>query len=240
MGLGLSQVGEFSFVLGRVGVATHSISHEFYSLVLTMTVVTMVLTPLLAGLTAPIYAFSSRWLRPVPLEPVHFPKRNLKDHLVIAGGGRVGRYVAGILQRMGTPFIIIEWNSRRVYELKALGFPVLYGDAEKEIILEAAVVGKARLLLITTPVILISRVIVLNAKRLNPEIHIIARAEGIEEMKGLHHQGVSLVIQPEFEASLEFARQALLHLDVPIDEIEQYTDEVRNELYRPLYSSAKE
>ncbi len=239
MGLGLCQVGEFSFVLGRVGVATHSISSEFYSLVLTVTVVTMVLTPLLAGLTAPIYAFTSRWFRPVPLEPVHFPKRDLKDHLVIAGGGRVGRYVAGILQRMGTPFIIIEWNSRRVDELKALGFPVLYGDAEKEIIQQAAVVSKARLFLITTPVTLISRAIAVNAKKLNPSLQIIARAEGIEEMQGLHEQGVSLVVQPEFEASLEFARQALLRLDVPADDIGKYTDEVRSELYRPLYSSTK-
>ena len=235
MGLGLSQVGEFSFVLGRVGVATHSISPEFYSLVLTMTVMTMVLTPLLSGLTAPIYAVCGRWLKSVPLEPVHFPKRDLKDHLVIAGGGRVGRYVSGILQRMGIPFIIVEWNSRRVDELKALGFPVLFGDAEKEIILDVAEVGKARLLLITTPVTLISRVIVEHAKKLNPAIHIIARAEGIEEMQGLHDQGVALVVQPEFEASLEVARQALLHLDVPMDLIQQYTDEVREELYRPLY-----
>ncbi len=235
MGLGLSQVGEFSFVLGRVGVATHSISPEFYSLVLTMTVVTMVLTPLLSGLTAPIYALCGRWLKSVPLEPVHFPKRDLKDHLVIAGGGRIGRYVAGILQRMGIPFIIVEWNSRRVGELKALGFPVLFGDAEKEIILDAAEAGKAKLLLITTPVTLISRVIVEHAKKLNPAIHIIARAEGIEEMQGLHDQGVALVVQPEFEASLEVARQALLHLDVPTDLIRQYTDEVREELYRPLY-----
>jgi len=240
MGLGLSQVGEFSFVLGRVGVDTHSISSDFYALILNTTVVTMVLTPVLAGLTAPAYSFFGRWFRPTPLQPLHFPKRDLKDHLVIAGGGRVGRYVAGILHRLGTAFLIIEWNSRRVDELKALGFPVLFGDAGQEIILEAAEVGKARLLLITTPVTLISQVIVTHAKKLNPTIEIIARAEGIEEMKGLHARGVALVVQPEFEASLEFARQALLNLDIPVEEIDRYTDEVRDELYRPIYSQTKE
>ena len=156
------------FVLGRVGVATDSISPEFYSLVLTMTVVTMVLTPLLSSLTGPIYGLCGRWLQSVCTEPVHFPRRDLKDHLVIAGGGRVGRYVAGVLQRIGTPFIIVEWNSRRVNESKALGFPVLYGDAEKEIILEAADLGKARLLLITTPVALIAQVIVAHAEKAEP------------------------------------------------------------------------
>ena len=154
---------------------------------------------------------------------------------MIAGGGRVGRYVAGILQRMGIPFIIMEWNSRRVDELKALGFPVLYGDAEKEIILEAAEVGKARLLLITTPVTLIARVIVEHAKKTQPRDPHHCQGGRDRRDEGLHDQGVSLVVQPEFEASLEIARQALLHLDVPMDQIQQYTDEVRKELYRPLY-----
>ena len=59
--------------------------------------------------------------------------------------------------------------------------------------------------------------------------------KGSKRCRGLHDQGVSLVVQPEFEASLEVARQALMHLDVPMDQIQQYTDEVREELYRPLY-----
>jgi CPA2 family monovalent cation:H+ antiporter-2 len=239
MGLGLSQVGEFSFVLGRVGVETHSISSEFYSLVLTVTIVTMMLTPLISGLTAPLYSFLSRWLKPAVLEPLNFPKTDMQDHFVIAGGGRVGRSVADVLNRMKIPFVIVEYDSLKVDTLKASGFPVLFGDAQKEIILEAAALGQARMLVITTPVIIISQTIVAKAKKLNPDIHIIARAEEIEAMQILHDLGVSLVIQPEFEASLEFARQALLHLDIPIDQIEQYTDGVRCELYRPLYSSAE-
>ncbi|MFA6999851.1 MAG: cation:proton antiporter [Candidatus Paceibacterota bacterium] len=237
MGLGLSQVGEFSFVLGRVGVETHSISSEFYSLVLTVTIVTMLLTPLISGLTSPLYFFLRRRLNLSTLEPLHFPKTDLQDHFVIAGGGRVGRYVADVLTRMKIPFVIVEYDSLKVSALKASGFPVLFGDAQKEIILEAAALAQARMLVITTPVTMISQVIVVNAKKLNPDIHIIARAEEIETMQVLHNLGVSLVIQPEFEASLEFARQALLHLGIPIDQIEQYTDGVRRELYRPLYSS---
>jgi len=238
-GLGLSQVGEFSFVLGRVGVETRSISPEFYSQVLTITIVTMLLTPLISGFTAPLYAFFGRWLKSVPLEPLYFPKTNLKDHFVIAGGGRVGRYVATVLRQMGISFVIVEYNSMRVDELKASGFPVLFGDAEKKIIQEAVNIDKAKLILVTTPVTIISKAIVAQVKKLNPHIHIIARAEGIGEMQGLHDAGASHVVQPAFEAGLEFARQALLHLDIPAEKIEQYTDGVRHDLYRPLYSSAE-
>lgn len=236
MGLGLSQVGEFSFVLGRVGVETKSISPQFYSLVLTTTVTTMVLTPFLSNLTAPVYSRLGRWLKSGPLKPIHFRKSDLTNHIVIAGGGRVGRYVAGILKRMETPFVIIEWNSRRVDELKTMGYPVLFGDATKEIILEAVELPKSRLLLITTPVSIVSQAIVEKTKDLNKDLAIIARAESIEQMQALHDLGVTHIIQPEFEASLEFVHQAFYHLGKPADQIQKYMDEVRNELYRPLYS----
>ncbi|MDQ1277705.1 MAG: monovalent cation:H+ antiporter-2, family [Thermodesulfobacteriota bacterium] len=149
----------------------------------------------------------------------------------------MGRYVADVLQRMKIPFVIVEYDSLKVDALKESDFPVLFGDAQKEIILEAVALGQARMIVITTPVTIISKTIVIAAKKLNPNIHIIARAEEIESMQVLHDLGVSLVIQPEFEASLEFARQALLHLGIPVTQIEQYTDRVRTELYRPLYAA---
>ena len=156
-GLGLSQVGEFSFVLGRVGVDTHSISTEFYSQVLTMTIVTMLLTPLISGLTTPLYALFGYWLKSVPLEPIHFPKANLKDHFVIAGGGRVGRYVATVLRQMGIPFVIIEYDSSRVDAIRRRPAFLSSSETQKKIsFLKAADVDKAKLLRITTPVTIIS------------------------------------------------------------------------------------
>ena len=235
MGLGLSQVGEFSFVLGRVGVATKSISADFYSLILTMTIVTMLLTPLVSGLTAPFYSFWRRRFKSAEMKPIDFPKRGLREHVVIAGGGRVGKYIGTVLQRMGIPFIVLEYNSRRIADIKNAGFPVIYGDAEKKIILEAADIAKARLLLITTPVIMASQSIVAQARKINPALTIIARAEGIEQMQKLHDQGARHVVQPEFEAGLEIAHQALFCLGIPLEHIQKLTDDVRQELYRPLY-----
>jgi len=234
MGLGLSQVGEFSFVLGQVGVGTKSISPEFYALILTMTIVTMLLTPFVSGLTAPLYTLTGRWFKTVKPELAHFPKGGLKDHIVIAGGGRVGRYIAHVLHHLGMPFVILEYNSRRVDEMKVLKFPIIYGDAGKEIILAAADIRKAKLLLITTPVAIISQTIVELARKLNPDISIIARAEGKAQMRALYEQGVTYVVQPEFEASLEMANQAFLHLGLPGDQLQKLAEEARRDLYDPL------
>mgnify|MGYP000864647994 FL=1 len=234
MGLGLSQVGEFSFILGRVGVGTKSVSAEFYTMVLTMTIVTMFLTPFISGLTTPLYAFARRWIKPLQLEPLYFPKSGLKDHIVIAGGGRVGISVANVLRKMDIPFVVLEYNSRRVDEIKECGFPIIFGDAGRRIILDAADLQKARLLLITTPVAVISLGIIDHAQRIKPDIHIIARAEGVEEMRALYQKGVTYVVQPEFEASLEIVNQTLLNLGIPAEQLKALTEDARQELNRPL------
>ena len=68
----------------------------------------------------------------------------------------------------------------------------------------------------------------------------LARAAGIEQMKGLYGAGVRVVVLPELEAGLEMARQTLLHLQVPVTVIQGYTDTVRRQLYEPIYDTHKD
>ncbi|HMR67541.1 MAG TPA: cation:proton antiporter [Anaerolineae bacterium] len=238
--LGLFQVGEFSFVLARVGVGTNSISENLYALTLATAIVTMILTPAISGLTAPLYALRKRWYQREPIQSINLPETGLRDHVIITGGGRVGQYVARVLQRFELAFVIIELDYRRVEQAKAAGFPVIYGDASQEVVLEAAKIQEARLILITTPVIIVTRTIVDQIRHLNPAVHIVARAEGIEQMQALHDHGVHEVVQPEFEAGLEITRQALLHLNIPATEIQHFTDGIRRELYAPIYQTHDE
>ncbi|MDX1520377.1 MAG: cation:proton antiporter [Anaerolineae bacterium] len=240
VGLGLFQVGEFSFVLARVGVSTNSISDDLYALILTTAIVTMVLTPLVSGLTAPLYAYRKRMFRREPVQTINLPQAGLHNHVVIAGGGRVGQYVAQVLQRLDLAFVMIELDYRQVTRAKNSEFPVIYGDASQEIVLEAAEVKHACLVLVTTPALIITRTIVDQVRRLNPAVHIVARAEGVEQMQMLHDHGVYEVVQPEFEAGLEVTRQALLHLNIPATDIQLFTDTIRRDLYAPLYHAHDE
>ncbi|MBP8123921.1 MAG: cation:proton antiporter [Caldilineaceae bacterium] len=235
VGLGLFQVGEFSFVLARVGLSTNSISPDLYALTLTTAIMTMIMTPLLSGLTTPLYARFKRRFKHEALQTINLPKTGLHDHVVIAGGGRVGQHIAQVLHRLAYPFVIVEMDYRRVEEAKAAGFPVVYGDAAQEIVLEAAQIKEACLLLITTPAIMVTQSIVDLVRHINPAVHIVARAEGVDQMRVLHEHGVYEVVQPEFEAGLEITRQALLHLQVSATEIHRFTDAIRHELYAPLY-----
>ena len=240
IGLGLFQVGEFSFVLARVGLSTDSISHELYSLALSTTVISMVLTPFVSGLTTPLYSLRKRWFKREPVQTINLPEKGLAGHVVIAGGGRIGQYVAKVLHHIGNPFVLIELDYREVDRSKTAGFPVIFGDASQEVVLEAASIDGACLLLVTVPGIIAARNIVRQARQLKPSLNIVARAGGMEEMKLLRESGVYEVVQPEFEAGLELTRQALLHLKVPVSEILRFTDSVRRDLYAPLYQNNDE
>jgi len=240
VGLGLFSVGEFSFVLARVGVSTHSISSETYSLVLTTAIVTMILTPLVSGQTARLYALKKRWFKHEPLYTINLPESGLRNHAVIAGGGRVGRQVARVLKDLGLPFVIIELDQRRVEQAKAAGMPVVFGDAGQAVVLEAAEIAHASLLLITVPGVVVSRSILLQARQLNSRLDTVARASDLEHTEQLKKLGVFEVVQPESEAGLEMMRQALLHLRVPPTVIQRYSDGVRRELYAPLYGTSPE
>lgn len=235
VGLSMFQIGEFSFVLARVGSSTNSIDNELYSLILTTAIITMVMTPVISGLSSRVYALQKRIKPSDPLESVNIPSSGLANHVVVAGGGRIGKYVAQVLSQLNLDFVLIEIDHREVEQAKQQNFPVIYGDASHELVLEAAYVTQARLVLITTPGILVTKSVVEQVRHLNPNVDVVARAEGIEPMQALYDQGVYEVVQPEFEAGLEMARQVLLHLNIPALEIQKYTDTIRHDLYAPIY-----
>lgn len=230
-------IGEFSFVLARVGVSTNSIDENLYSLLLTTAVMTMVITPFTARAAEPLYALRKRWFRHESLAAHNVPQEGFHHHIIIAGAGRVGQYVASVLRQLGMNFVAIELNQERIEHCKAMGVPVIYGDASHPLVLEAAGVGDARLLLITTPTIDVTQAIAAYVQKIRPDLHVVARAEGIEQMEILHNLGVYEVVQPELEAGLEITRQALLHLDLPVTEIQRFTDLIRRQHYAPLYDA---
>jgi len=240
VGLGLFQIGEFAFVLGRVGVHTQSISNELFSLILTTAVITMILTPFLLGLTAPLYAVHRRWFKHEPLQTMNLPETGLHHHVIIAGAGRVGSYVANVLKSLHIPFVVVELDSRQVSRLKEMGTPLVYGDAGQPIVLNAAGIERAKLLIITTPSAIVTKTIVVKSRQVNLKLKIVARAENIDQIQILHDLGVNEVIQPEFEAGLEVTRQTLLSLNIADADIKRFTDQVRKELYAPLYGDKSE
>ena len=240
VGLGLFQVGEFAFVLARLGLETQAIDQSMYSLVLAVSVLSMMITPFASAMAAPLYKLKKRLFKYEPLLTENIPHSGLKDHVIIAGGGRVGQHIAQVLTQLNLPFVIIELNHQRMLECKAAKYPVIYGDMSQSTVIDVSRLPAARLLLITTPSVVTSQSIVEQALRFRPELHIIARATGADHARALYESGVYMAILPEMEAGLEIARQALLHLEIPVAFIQQYTDAVRQKIYTPIYQSSSD
>lgn len=130
------------------------------------------------------------------------------------------------LQRVGTPVVVVELDHRVVERLKVAGTPVVYGDGSHDLVLEASEVPRARLLVATSPDMVVTRAIVERARRSNPGLDVVARTSDSAFLPELHRMGVTDVVVPEFEAGVEMVRQILLHLRIPIPEIQRHTERV--------------
>jgi monovalent cation:H+ antiporter-2, CPA2 family len=234
VGLGLFQVGEFSFLLAREGISESAISQGTYSLVLATAAITMALTPLAARLTPVLYGRYRRRFPKEPLRTFNLPQGGLRSHAIVAGYGRVGSFVARLLDRLGKPFVVIEANPGRAEAAMEAGFPTVYGDAAAVPVLEAAGVTEARLVVLTVPDAIAARLAIERTKALAPGADILVRAESAGQLEDLGRLGVYEAVQPELEAGLELARQALARFGVGAEEAHNFADAVRRELYAPI------
>jgi CPA2 family monovalent cation:H+ antiporter-2 len=211
-GLSLAQVGEFSFVLARLGVEDGAIPSSLFDLTLATALVTIVLTPSLIR----VAPFLLEGLRRLPLigerfnDPVEEAAvEGLSHHTVICGFGRVGRELAMALDSRGLRYLVVEYNPLIVRELRASGVPVVYGDAANSAVLEHTFLERATLLAVLVPDARVAELTTRAARAMNRRLDIVARAVDAHDVERLQQAGATGVVQPEFEAGIEVIRHAL-------------------------------
>jgi monovalent cation:H+ antiporter-2, CPA2 family len=235
-GLALAQIGEFSFVLSKVGLSAGLLDVAHYQLFLAVAVGTMTITPVLLAV-APRLAAALEGVAPArfasgraaPLA-VHAGEP-LVDHVVIVGYGVNGRNLARVLGRCGIPFIVIELNPQVVRTERERGRSIIYGDASRPEVLEHAGVRSARVVVIAISDAAGTRGTVDVARRLNPHVHLIVRSRYVHEMDPLFTLGTDEVIPEEFETSIEIFSRVLHRYLVPRDEIERQIRDIRRSGY---------
>ena len=230
-GLTLFQVGEFAFVLARVGRSSGAIDNDLYALVLNTAVATMAMTPAVSGLTSSIYRRVAARSASEPPQMMNIPAGGLAAHVVICGGGRVGRTIADALAQLRFPCVLIEIDDARLQQARMAGLAVVHGDATQSGVLEAAGVTRARAIVVTIPAFIDVRAIVGAMRRLQADVPIIARAEGPDAERALFAFGVDEVVSPPYEAGIEMIRQALARLDVAAEEIQRVATVIRRQRY---------
>lgn len=232
---GLSQIGEFSFVLGATGYSSGILSDNMYQIFLAVSIMTMIMTPTMISI-AP--KFVDRFFpTPVPEGPGYSsPAGSVEDelpigHVIIVGYGLTGHYVAKALKKVSIPYVILELNPETVSTEKKLGENIHYGDASREGILEFAGIKKAQTIVVSIPQMDTTKAIVTTARRMNPKIGIITRSRYISETAELYRLGADEVIVDEKEAALQIFHRILSNQQVPVQDFDLYAKQARNEIY---------
>ncbi|MGH7808063.1 MAG: cation:proton antiporter, partial [Thermodesulfobacteriota bacterium] len=248
VGLILSQVGEFSFILSRTGLEYNLLDGNIYQTFLSVSVLTMAAAPFIVALAPHIADSISQLPLPERIKSGLYPspginiadkKESLKDHLIIIGFGVNGRNVARAARVAGIPYLIIEMNPDTVRSEQEKGELIYYGDAVQEAVLERAGINDARVLVVAISDPAATRQVTAIARRLNPKVYVIARTRFVQEVKPLYELGASEVIPEEFETSVEIFTRVLTKYLVPRDVIEKFIAEVRSDGYEMFRSPSK-
>ncbi len=233
----LAQMGEFSFVLAGVGLADGIVAGDQYGLILAVALGSILVAPGLLRL-APVLVSVAQHLPGVRSQEAAHAGAELADDgaatpVVLCGYGRVGGVLGEVLARRGVGYSVIELNPAAVRRLRVKGVPAHYGDAGADALLLRAGVARARLLVVTVPDLVAARAAIRHARALNPGIAVVTRAATRREAELLREAGADEVIQPEFEAGLEFVHQVLRRLGVAAPETAAAVAHRRANLYRP-------
>jgi CPA2 family monovalent cation:H+ antiporter-2 len=233
-GLGLAQIGEFSFVLATIALPSGLLTPDAYQLFLGTSVLTMLASPfVIAG--APGTAGAVCRLIRQPLTPLSDADtadvEALQDHVVIVGYGVNGRNLARVLDGVGVPYVILEQNPETVRAAREELQPILFGDATRPEVLERVHLERARILVfaISSPSDELRGVAA--ARALNPTVRIIVRTRYVGAMPDLLKAGATEVVPEEFETSLEIFSRVLRHYEVPSNLIGREIHAARTELY---------
>lgn len=122
--------------------------------------------------------------------------KQIKNHFIVCGYGRVGKEVANFLRKAGHEVVVIENHSQKYEEAKKDGFLALYGNASDETLLLEAGIKKAKGIAACVGGDADNIYITLTSRILEPDIFIVARANSIDVINKLYRAGANRVISP--------------------------------------------
>ena len=237
-GVGMIQIGEFSFILAGTAAIEGVVDDEFLPLIVVAAVVTMAITPgaISAGTTA-VERLEIRWPWLRAYLPGHTTGEGGKarvpryrDHVVVVGLGRVGSFICEELHSQGIPFIGLDVDPASVERVRSHWGYAIFGDSASAQVLETARIKNARLLVVAISEPVSASVTVQHARSQNPSLHIVSRVGWREEADELRKLGVAAVVWPEMEAALEMLRVSLIELGIGGARVTSLVDSARTTL----------
>ncbi|MDP3994841.1 MAG: cation:proton antiporter [bacterium] len=233
--LGLSQVGEFAFVILSQALILGLLFTDYVSIAVSVALLTLIISPFIYKGGIPIW----RWLKSNTLKLGYFghlfrsgersiaKENEYKDHIIICGYGRVGSWVGNAIYSLKIPHVIIDYNQKIVSDLKSKGLEVIYGDASEPEILDLAGIKDAKVVVLAIPDRASQEGLISYVQTHFPKVKIISRVHLNEDRDRLKVLRIFRIVQPEFEGSLVIIKSILVSLGRPNEEIKRQVKRIR-------------
>ncbi|OIR02502.1 glutathione-regulated potassium-efflux system protein KefC [mine drainage metagenome] len=234
-GLILAQAGEFSFVILALGVEQKLINGQALQLILAASLLSMVIAPFLIQYNGRIarrlvssYSRNSGQV----IQDIDDVGKHLHDHVIICGYGRSGQYLGRFLREENIPYVALDIDPSRVIEAAAAGETVMFGDAARRVVLEAAGGARAKALVISYADNRAAMKILHIVQESYPQLPVIVRTVDDSNMEVLRAAGATEVVPEILEGSLMLASHALMLLGVPLNRVVKRIRLFREERYK--------
>jgi len=238
LGLGLAQIGEFSFVLAKAGINFKLLSPADGQIFLAASILSMMATPFLIQ-WAHAWAFGFEGL----FKDTGFNRStsgganetaSATGHVIVVGYGLNGQNLARVLKEVSIPYRVLEMDPDLVRSATADGEPISFGDGTRPEILQQVGIETARVLVVAISDPAATARLVSQARRLRTDLYIIVRTRYVAEIDHLYGLGANQVIPEEFETSVEIFAHVLQEYHVPRNVISLQVDLIRKEHYGTL------
>jgi len=223
VGVGLAQIGEFSFVLVQVARNAGHVGPDIYNAILAASLLTILIN-------AALMRVSPAWIGRLRLGRGR-PRRSRareagppSGHVVLCGFGRVGSAIGEAFDSFEQPYVVIEPDAGIIRGLRERGVPCVFGDATRRRVLERAGAAGATLVVVAIPEINRANMVVRNVRILNRDSPVLVRSHDPAALDALLRAGATEIIQPEVEAAATLIRHALRRLALPQDRVLAYLD----------------
>lgn len=237
-GLLLSQGGEFAFILFGLGKECGVLQEATANMLLLVVTFSMALTPILGLVGRFIYDKIEKNIDGTPEQIIERGARDLTNHIIIVGFGKIGRMVARVLEAEGVNYIALDVDNEVVNRETSEGMTVFKGDPSQLSTLEAVGASRAAALVVTINNNITVKKMTALASANFSNLEIIVRTRDLKNSNELYNLGVHIILPQDYEIGLQIGANALRSVGISDNEITRIKKQFRLGNY-VVMSSAK-
>jgi len=226
-GLLLSQGGEFSFILFNLGKEYGVLEESVANILLLVVTCSMALTPLLAMIGQKFAERIEKGLGRTPAQIIEYGARDLANHVIIAGFGKVGKMVARVLEVEGINYIALDVNGEVVTEEITNGLPVFVGDASQISNLQAVGADRALTIVLTMNNTVTIRKTAKAIRTNFADLDVVVRLKDLKNCTEFYDIGVTTIIPQDYETGLQLGGAVLKSIGISEYEINRIKTQFR-------------